>query len=132
MRINPLKTWLGALVILHFIVAMVHGLAHNGAEVPLGPVANAFVIIVILIGPLAGLALTRFRPRGGTAVVTASMAGALLFGVVNHFLLEGADNVVEVAAGWRMLFGSTAALLAVIEAGGTTAGITAFRRFARR
>jgi hypothetical protein len=117
------KAWLAALVILHLVVAVVHGVAHGGGHVPLGPAALAFVIVVIQIGPLAGLALTRVQPRGGAAIVAATMAGAWLFGVVNHFVLPGPDNVVQVHHEWRVLFTSTAVLLALTEAGGTIVGI---------
>ena len=48
-----------------------------------------------------------------------SMAGALVFGLVNHFFIQGADHVAHVAREWRTLFASTAALLAVLEAAGT-------------
>ena len=132
MRTDPLKASLAALVIVHFALAVVHGVAHTGAHVPLTPVALAFVIVVIQLGPLVGLALTRVQPRGGAAVVAASMAGALLFGVVNHFVLAGPDHVSHVDSEWRLLFGSTAALLALSEAGGTLVGLAAVRRYARR
>lgn len=132
MHTDPLKILLAALVIVHLVVAVVHGVAHGGAHVPLTPVAVAFVIVVIQFGPLVGLALTLVQPRGGAAVVAASMAGALLFGLVNHFVLPGSDNILRVDADWRMLFSSTAALLALIEAGGTIVGVVAVRRYARR
>ena len=48
--------WLAALVMVHLVVAVVHGVAHSGAHVPLSPTALAFVIVVIQIGPLVGLA----------------------------------------------------------------------------
>lgn len=125
--------WLAALVMAHLVVAVVHGVAHGGAHVPLSTAALAFVIVVIQIGPLVGLALTRVQPRGGAAVVAASMAGALLFGVVNHFVLPGSDNVVQIHAEWRALFSSTAVLLVLTEAGATVVGVMmAVRRQARR
>jgi hypothetical protein len=124
--------WLAAFVIVHLGLAVVHGVAHSGAHVPLSTAALAFVIVVIQIGPLAGLALTRVEPRIGAAVVAASMAGALLFGVVNHFVLPGSDNIAEVHAEWRVLFSSTATLLALTEAGGTIVGIVCARQNPRR
>jgi hypothetical protein len=127
-RTDPLKTVLAALVIVHLVVTVVHGVAHGGAHVTLTPAALAFVIVVIQVGPLFGLALSRARPRGGAAVVAASMAGALLFGVINHFVLPGSDYVGQVDSEWRTVFGSTAALLALIEAGATIVGFVAVRR----
>jgi hypothetical protein len=47
------------------------------------------------------------------------MAASLVFGVVNHFVLAGSDNVANVDATWRPLFAATAALLAMTEAFGS-------------
>jgi len=85
--------------------------------------ANVFIIVVIEIGPLAGLLLSRSRPAAGGSIVAATMAGALVFGVINHFVLGGADHVSQVAADWRVLFASTATLLALTEIAGAGAAI---------
>ena len=127
-----LKPSLATLVIFHFVLTFVHGAAHGGASVALTPVAFAFVIAVIQLGPVAGLILTRFSPRGGAALVTACMAGALVFGVVNHFVLPGADHVAHVAGRWRLLFTWTAVLLALSEAAGTVVGTAVLREYARQ
>jgi hypothetical protein len=114
---------LAAVVLVHLAVSLVHGRAHAGAQILL-PLAGAlFVYIVILAGPLVGLALSRWRPRAGAWLVAASMSGALLFGLVNHFLIAGSDHVMHVASEWRTLFGVTAALLVLTEALGVGAGI---------
>src|ERR1043166_9585979 len=49
--------WLSAVVIAHLVVSFVHGSAHQQAHVDLSPAATAFVFVVILAGPLAGLGL---------------------------------------------------------------------------
>lgn len=103
---------------MHLGVALVHGAAHSGARIPMSPLANLFVLFVILAGPPAGIALSWRAERPGALLVAGTMAGALLFGVVNHFVLAGADHVAHVAAQWRVLFGTTAALLAVTEMAG--------------
>jgi hypothetical protein len=110
-------------VFTHLAVSLVHGAAHAGAGVPLTPAGARFVLIVIEIGPLAGLAWARIRPREGGAIVAATMTGALVFGLANHFLIAGADHVSHIAGPWRALFGSTAALLFVTEAAGVVAGL---------
>jgi hypothetical protein len=116
---------LPAVVLAHLAISIAHGRAHTGAAVPL-PLAGAlFVYIVILAGPLAGLALWRWRARAGAWIVAASMAGALIFGLVNHFIMDGADHVARVAVDSRTLFGVTAALLVVSEAAGAAVGIWA-------
>lgn len=131
MRTNSLTGPLAALVVIHFFVAVVHRVAHGAAHVSLSLPGLAFVIVVIQLGPLVGLAVTRVQPRTGAAIIAASMAGAFLFGVVNHFMLPGADHVMSVDAHWRTLFGSTAVVLAIIEAGAAIVGTLAFLRYER-
>ncbi len=116
-------TALTAVVLAHLAISVAHGRAHTGAQVPLTPAATLFVYIVILAGPLVGLAVSRRQPRTGAAIVALSMAGALVFGLVNHFIIDGSDHVAHVAAEWRSLFGVTAALLVVSEAAGVVVGI---------
>lgn len=116
---------LAAVVLVHLAINVAHGSAHTGAQVPLPLAGAVFVYVVILAGPLAGLALWRWRPRPGAWLVAASMTGALVFGLVNHFIIDGQDHVAQVAADWRTLFGVTATLLVVAEAAGAAVGIWA-------
>jgi hypothetical protein len=122
---------LAAVVLIHLAISVVHGSAHTGAHVPLPFAGTLFVYIVILAGPLAGLAVWRWWPHTGAWIVAASMTGALVFGFVNHFIIDGQDHVAHVAAEWRTLFGVTAALLVVSEAAGAAAGIWAATREVR-
>jgi hypothetical protein len=94
---------------------MTHGVAHNGAHIEMSPAANLFVFAVILAGPLVGLALSWRSKWLGSLIVALTMASSLIFGLVNHFVLESSDHVRLVPAQWRMLFGTTAALLAITE-----------------
>ena len=55
------------------------------------------------------------------------MAGALVFGLGNHFIIAGEDHVAHVAAEWRTLFGVTAVLLVITEAAGTIVGVWSSR-----
>jgi hypothetical protein len=112
-------------VLFHLAVNIVHGSAHTGAQVPLSLAGTLFVYIVILAAPLVGLAVWRWRPSLGGWTVAASMFAALLFGLVNHVILDGADRLAHVAAEWRQLFGATAVLLIVCEAAGAAIGIWA-------
>jgi hypothetical protein len=48
--------------------------------------------------------------------VAVAMVGAFAFGLLNHFILAGADHVSHVAPPWQMRFAVTAALLAITEA----------------
>lgn len=114
---------LTAVVLTHLGVSVAHGRAHTGAHVPLSLVSALFVYIVILAAPLLGLGMWRWRPRLGGWVVALSMGGALIFGLINHFIVDGSDHVAHVAAAWRQLFGVTAALLVLCEVAGTAIGI---------
>jgi hypothetical protein len=118
---------LTAVVLVHFAINIVHGRAHTGARVPLSSAAALFVYLVILAGPLAGLGVWRWRPQLGGRIVAACMGGALLFGLINHFIIDGSDHVAHVAAEWRPLFGVTAGLLIVCEAAGVAIGIWSVR-----
>ena len=112
-----------AVVLTHLALSLVHGAAHSAAQVELDPAGTLFVYIVILLGPLAGLAVLRWRPRTGAWIVALTMGGSLGFGLVNHFIIQGADHVTHVAPAWRTLFASTAAALVAVEAAGAAIGI---------
>jgi hypothetical protein len=112
---DPARSWLSAAVLLHLVISIVHGAAHAEAHVPLSRAANLFVFIVILAGPLAGLALTWRAERIGNWLIAVTLAGSLVFGLVNHFALAGPDHVAHVARQWRPLFTTTAVLLALTE-----------------
>ena len=112
-------TWLTAVILVHLIVSFAHGAAHARAHVPLSRAANLFVYIVILAGPLIGLAVTWPAERIGSWLIAVTMSGSLIFGLVNHFVLSSPDHVTHVDPEWRVLFGTTAVLLAVTEALGS-------------
>jgi len=123
---------LAAIVLIHLIVSFVHGAAHSSAQVFLPFAGTLFVYIVILAGPLVGLALLPWRPQQGAGVIALTMTGALGFGLINHFIIPGSDHVAHVAREWRPMFATTAALLAVLEAAGAVVGFRlAWRRVGR-
>ena len=54
------------------------------------------------------------------------MAGALVFGIWNHFLVIGTDHVKMIGSGyWQAPFRLTAVAIAVVEAAGTVAAVAA-------
>jgi hypothetical protein len=126
---NTQRITLAALVGLHLLVSVAHGLAHGSAGVNLGAASMAFVFLVIMAGPLVGLAWM-WRPSTslgagptvGARVIGVTMAASLVFGLVNHFIIAGADRVDHVVMEWQTMFGATAAMLAVIEAAGAWLG----------
>src|SRR5262249_7486559 len=113
---NSAWTWLTAVVVAHLVVSAIHGYAHDQARVPLSLAANLFVYLVILAAPLARLALMWWNARAGGWVVAIAMAGSLVFGVVNPFILSSPDHIAHVDPQWRSLFTVTAVLLSVTEA----------------
>jgi hypothetical protein len=126
------KWTIGGVVLLHLAVAISHGSAHRAAGVALSPAAMAFVVVVIMIGPLAGLVWMYRNPRLGLRVIAVTMTGALLFGLVNHFVIPGADRVDHVVASARGWFKATAVLLVLTEGAGALLGIAYGWRAARR
>jgi hypothetical protein len=131
-RASDGRVGLAVVVLAHLGVSIAHGQAHTGGNVPLSPAMAAFVYVVILAGPLVGLAMSFWRPRAGAWMVAGSFAGALVFGLVNHFIIPGADRVDHVTAEWRTLFTTTALLLFATEAAGVAIGIRVARGLLRR
>jgi hypothetical protein len=123
---------LGSVVLVHLAISVLHGRAHSGAQVPLSAAATLFVYLVVLAGPLAGAAVSRWKPVAGGWIVAASLGGALIFGLINHFIIAGPDHVDHVAAEWRTLFGVTAILLLVTETAGVAIGVWYAVRRVRR
>jgi len=112
------RRWLTLIVAAHLVISLAHGGTHQWGHVPLTPTATLFVVIVILAGPLVGLAVTRVAKRAGHWIVATTLAGAFVFGVVNHFLVPGTDHVSHVTGDAQLWFTVTAVLLAVTEAMG--------------
>jgi hypothetical protein len=120
-------------VLLHALVVIVHGQAHNKLHVDLSAYAGAFVFGVIVLGPLAALAAYwSGRRRTGAAALAATMAASFFFGLWNHFVVEGSDHVAHLPdAPWRLVFQISAWLLLGTEAAGTAFGIALLRRLER-
>src|SRR4026209_1326215 len=124
------RTLATVIVVAHLAVSLVHGAAHSGAAVPLSALQNVFVWVVILAGPLAALWMIRTGGPVGPARLARPMGGSLVFGIVNHFVIESADHVAHITSdAWRLPFQVTAVALALLEAAGTAGGT---RRAARK
>jgi len=129
MRRKTVDGWLIGIVLAHLLTTFVHGAAHNRAHVGLGLAGTLFVLLVIEVGPIAGLIAALRGTAIGGWIVAGSMAASLVFGVVNHFLIVSPDHVSQVAADSRSLFTSSAMLLVLTEAAGVVAGVrSAVRR----
>ena len=111
-------------VVVHFVVADLHGVAHIGAGVALTAAQLVVVVVVISAAPFYGLYLHYRRPGPqGAAILVASMAASLVFGWVFHFVADTPDNVARVEPGlvgaWATAFDSSAYIVACIELLGT-------------
>jgi hypothetical protein len=119
------RRWAVAIVLAHAAIALVHGAAHRALGIVPSPAAQAFIVLVIGLGPIVALVLMRFAGDDtGGAALAATMAGSLAFGLWNHFAISSPDHVDHVAPGaWGRVFQVTAVLLAVTEGTGTWAGL---------
>ena len=116
------------LICLHGLVLVLHGLAHGGVNVLPSLASDVFIGLVIYMAPLVALYLLYTpRFRWGIVFLLLSMLGSLIFGVWEHFLLPGSDNIATIPPGpWQFSFRLSAILLALIEASGSIAGAWLF------
>lgn len=127
------RTLCSLAVLAHLLVSLVHGYAHTELGVGLSTWQNWYVLIVITVAPLVALTLvwTRHR-RLGFILLTASMAGSLIFGAYYHFVLVSPDHVSHLPPGDAQgLFKLTAVLLVVTEFFGFIVGLLGLRLVAK-
>jgi hypothetical protein len=115
---------LAAVVVLHLLVSVVHGWAHGMAGVAGDAPSMAFVVIVIFVGPLVGLAWMWKNAVVGARIIGVTMAASLLFGLVNHFIIASPDRLDYVVGHAQPLFGATALMLVLSEAAGSVLGFS--------
>jgi hypothetical protein len=116
-----------AVVAVHFVVVVLHSIAHQLLSVNASPAQLAFIFPVIIFAPVvAGVMLPRFE-KFGTVLLTASMTGSFVFGVNYHFIAETIDHVAHVAQlephFWSQMFLATSYLLAISELLGAVVGL---------
>jgi amino acid permease len=124
---EPMSYAIG-LVVLHFILSVIHGVAHRDLAVALDNFQRTFVAIVIIAAPVvAAYLLWKGQLRAGSMLLALSMLASLAFGVYYHFLAPGPDNVDyprDYASKHHGLFVQTAIELTVCE---VTTAIAALR-----
>ena len=122
---NRSAAYATAIVLLHLLLNIAHGLAHRELRVGLARPGSIFVIVVVLILPLVAMwLLWTAEKRLGLILLSLSMCGSLLFGVYHHFLEMSPDHVhSQPASPWGLLFVLTAYGLFVTEAIRTYLGI---------
>ncbi len=108
-----------AIVVLHALIVVPHGVAHSTLRIDMNLWQNVYILIVINLLPLLAAVLIWRRTRIGFLMLLLSMAGSLLFGGFYHFIAAGPDNVASLTTHpWTHTFQLTAWLLALTEAAG--------------
>jgi len=117
-----------ALILIHLVISIVHGTAHQGAGVALTTFGNIYVLVIITLAPLVAAALlfTRMQ-KTGALLLALSMFGSLIFGFWYHFLSHTNDNVAQVNGPWHSTFLWTAVALAAIELAAAFLGMRMYR-----
>lgn len=106
------------LVLVHLVIAYLHGEAHSRLGVDLAAWQWTYVYSVITVAPLVAMAMywTAWR-KAAALLLGVSMVGSFLFGVYHHFVAVSPDHVSHLPEGDAQgLFVSTAVLLAISEA----------------
>lgn len=118
-----------ALILIHLVVSILHGWAHQAAMVTLTTFGNVYVGVVITLMPVvAAVFLFTRKKKIGALLLALSMLGSFIFGFWYHFLSNTTDNVTQVHGPWHSTFLWTAFALAIIELAGTVVGFRMFRR----
>lgn len=123
-----------AIVVIHASANGLHGLAHVEIPVALSLPQSLFVEIVIFPIPIIAAVLlwTKFY-RIGSWFLLSSIAGSLLFGIYNHFIVMSPDHVSQVSfEGWGLLFQVTAFLILIVDGLGCGFGAWALRNLQQR
>ena len=117
-------------VAVHALVNAAHAIAHWELGIQMSTWQETFIVVVIGLSPLVGVALlwTANAPLGA-ALLTASMAAACLFGVYYHYVAISPDHVEHLPPGDAQgLFRTSAFLVAASQALGTAVGLWGIRR----
>jgi len=129
---NRLDAYFIGLVFAHLGVVLVHTIAHLALQILPAPPDTAFILAVILIGPVATLPILRFNPSVASALLTVVMAAAFAYGFPGHFVIAGPDQVAPVSSnGWTLLFVATAVGIGILELASIAVGVTLFGRSVR-
>ena len=121
-------------VAFHFVVVLLHSIAHQFLAVKASPAQLAFIFPVIIVAPVvAGFMLLKSE-KSGTVLLTVSMIGSFVFGVYYHFMADTIDHVAHVAQlephRWAQMFVATSYLMAMSEVLGAVVGLMLLLRTA--
>ncbi len=115
-RVVPPNSVLSAIVLVHAIVSGFHGWSHDDAAVPNTRAQSMFIVVVVFVSPVLAVGLLiRGRLHSGTAILSLSMLGALIFGLLFHFALDTPDLCSNVRGSGSQTCCVSAVLLAAVE-----------------
>jgi hypothetical protein len=119
-------------VLAHLAVVLVHAGAHGALQI-LPAIPDAiFIVSVIMVAPVAALAVLRFHRLAASGLLAVAMVASLAYGLQGHFIVPSPDRVAIVASNaWTLLFVATAALLGVLELAGVLVAAFVFRESLR-
>jgi hypothetical protein len=113
---NRLDAAFVTVIFVHLAVVLVHTVAHLELQIVPGPTDLAFILGVILIGPLASLPILRFNRPLASGLLAVLMAAAFAYGFQSHFLIAGPDQVSVIATNaWTLVFVVTAIGIGILE-----------------
>ena len=116
-------------VAIHFVVVVLHSIAHQVLPVQATPAQLAFIVPVIVVAPVVAAVMLGKFEKAALVLLMASMLGSFLFGIYYHFIAETIDHVAHVAHReplfWSQMFLITSYLLAITEAAGAAVGLIA-------
>lgn len=114
--------WSGtAIVAVRAVPLVMHSAAHvHLGIIPPSLVTNAYIALVLFLGPLLAAVLLWTRSdRLGAWLLFWSMLGSLVFELYNHYLVMSSDHVSQIPDNfWGHVFKATAAATAILEAAG--------------
>jgi len=127
---NDFPRFCSVIVLLHLVVATLHGAAHRQLGVGLTVNQQLFVAIVVVFAPLLAMVFSWTRQRTtGAALLLIAMTGSLIFGVANHYLIVSFDHVSHLPGGnWALVFQITAAFLVITELLGSLIALKGLRK----
>lgn len=122
---NRSVKYASAIVVVHLLINIVHGLAYHKLHASIVPPAPTFVIVVILICPLIAMGLLwTSTKRFGLTLFSLTLFGSLIFRMTHEFVTPIANRASP--SGWDTTFHLTAYLLFLTEAIGIAVGIHFF------
>ena len=119
-----------AIAVGHLAVQATHAYSHLVADVPNTALQQAFIVVVVTLGPPAAVLVAWRRSfRLGAGLFAASMVASFAFGYLLHFVFDSPDLHSNVVGEHGAVFFHSALGLALIEFVGFAYGLaTALRR----